>query len=756
MRTVASGRATPARLVAALVLCLARSTQADDCPFTPVNNVALDLESHLGLSYSLALGQFKIFNLYWDDDWDNQNPGFSIAEIDAATRALIDPANHYTPRLCQYGVPQMVFAGSTNTNRLFGVCARTPPDSGPALSLAAVASFVDCEEFTWVVSGARPVAGVPNPLCVGCFTHPPCFQNQACAEAPNATGDTIFNVFLPRRAIPEMGTRWCPAPNTGIRGMHWQIPSETFGILPNTEGRPIYFTIIPTGCASDISNLMETVSHEMVEAATDPFPLAHWYDASQIPSDYLTDAENADICEYLPFPDRSARQDGKHGAMKPNVRFPAVRLAYKRADGVGDTIRVAPYWSNFDHNCWYGDAVPASLPSIRATVTPAPNLLGWNRTDVTVKLSATDTGGGVKQVVYQLSGGPDVEVPGLTAEFVIGDEGYTNVTFRAEDNLGRSSVPDVLPLRIDKTAPAIKSGPPSPSPTEFGWNNTDVTVDFTCADGLSGVASCSGKATVTGEGADLAASARARDDADNVAEDSVAVHIDRTRPTVTGLAAPPANVNGWNRAPVTVTFSCADALSGIAICSPPSILALEGANQSASGSALDRAANAATTTVAGINIDETPPVVSYSGNLGLYRVDDVVDVQCRATDGLSGVAATTCKDVKAQAWLFGLGVHVLSATATDRADNTGTGSTTFNVVVTYVSLGNLTRQFVTKPGVAHSMTVKLDAAAAAAARGDENAKNGALSAFRNEAEAQSGKSLTDAHALVLIQLSTGL
>ncbi len=78
------------------------------------------------------------------------------------------------------------------------------------------------------------------------------------------------------------------------------------------------------------------------------------------------------------------------------------------------------------------------------------------------------------------------------------------------------------------------------------------------------------------------------------------------------------------------------------------------------------------------------------------------------------------------------------------------------VPVTFAGLCDLTRQFVSRPGVAHSLCVKLDAAQDAAARGNARAEAGALGAYIHEVSAQSGKSIAPADAALLISLARTL
>jgi hypothetical protein len=93
-------------------------------------------------------------------------------------------------------------------------------------------------------------------------------------------------------------------------------------------------------------------------------------------------------------------------------------------------------------------------------------------------------------------------------------------------------------------------------------------------------------------------------------------------------------------------------------------------------------------------IDTHPPTITYTGNLGSYGILVPVAITCTAADTLSGVASTTCANASAPAWSFGAGQHTLSATATDKAGNTASGSTSFTVTVSAADLCTLTRQFV--------------------------------------------------------------
>jgi len=171
--------------------------------------------------------------------------------------------------------------------------------------------------------------------------------------------------------------------------------------------------------------------------------------------------------------------------------------------------------------------------------------------------------------------------------------------------------------------------------------------------------------------------------------------VDTKRPVITGSRLPAPNGAGWNNTAVVVSFACTDpGGSGVSSLTAPITIEADGAGQTATGTCTDNAGNSASATVGGIDVDRTAPIVTYSGNAGTYSIDQVVSITCAALDALSGVVSSTCAGVNASAMSLGLGPHTLSATATDRAGNTGAGSTTFTVVATPEALCRLTRQLV--------------------------------------------------------------
>jgi hypothetical protein len=301
----------------------------------------------------------------------------------------------------------------------------------------------------------------------------------------------------------------------------------------------------------------------------------------------------------------------------------------------------------------------------------------------------------------------------------------------------------VTAYQVDRTAPVTATSAPA------GWVNHDVTLTLTATDEFSGVASTNiavdGGAPVAGTSVELTTDGShtveywSVDNQGNVeTHHSATVQIDKTAPTISGVASTTA----WTNQNVVVTFNCADNLSGVQSCTSPATVTSEGANQSVSGTVQDKAGNHASTTVANINIDKTAPVIGYTGDAGAYTLEQHVAIHCAANDVLSGLVVNTCADVNADAFTLALGNHTLSATAQDRAGNSNAATATFTISATSGSLCSLVQRWTSNAGVANSLCVKL--------------QQGSYEAFRNEVSAQSGKKISEANAAMLIELSKAL
>jgi hypothetical protein len=322
--------------------------------------------------------------------------------------------------------------------------------------------------------------------------------------------------------------------------------------------------------------------------------------------------------------------------------------------------------------------------------------------NVSVTLAATDnaSGSGVKEIRYTTDGSTptasDAATPnGTTYSGAFTVSSTATVKYRAFDNAGNAEAVKSQQINIDKVAPtvtasAVKGDAPSFSGaaayTADTWTNKDVRVSFSCADALSGVDTD----TVAGQdltantpvaGTTVNSTGSCTDQAGNAADASSfgPVKIDKTKPVITFNGQTPAkNPQGWNSTNVTLSWSCADALSGPQSVSDSKTISSEGSHQQDTGTCQDNAGNSAISTDGDVNIDKTKPSVSVTGvlNGATYTLGSVPAAGCSTTDDLSGVlhAAT----------LSTSGGPVGSVTAScngaeDNAGNANSASVTYTV-----------------------------------------------------------------------------
>ena len=128
------------------------------------------------------------------------------------------------------------------------------------------------------------------------------------------------------------------------------------------------------------------------------------------------------------------------------------------------------------------DAAPPSLSASR--LTPA-NGNGWNNTDVGVRFTCTDATSLVASVTASGAASGSSTTGPLDVSVTSEGSGQS-VNGACTDNAGNSATPaSVNNINIDKTAPSA-SATPSPGANANGWNNTNVTVQFSGTDSLSG------------------------------------------------------------------------------------------------------------------------------------------------------------------------------------------------------------------------------------------------------------------------------
>ncbi len=284
------------------------------------------------------------------------------------------------------------------------------------------------------------------------------------------------------------------------------------------------------------------------------------------------------------------------------------------------------------------ETTATSTPAVNIDRTaPTTGISGtsndWVNGAVNVTLSpSTNDLSGIASTTYTINGG----TPQSGTSFSLANEGTHTVSYFSTDKAGNAEEAKTATIKIDKTAPTIGHKFTPLTYTDGAWTNQDVTVTFECADqGGSGLKDCTAPVTKTTEGEGQQVVGTATDNAGNSANNTATVSIDKTKPVIDAVASGTKNAAGWYQADVTVSFPASDALSGIASSSAAEVLA-EGKNQSASGTATDRAGNSNGAGVSGINVDKTKPELSGSAPDGWHNGD--VTVTWQASDALSGLA----------------------------------------------------------------------------------------------------------------------
>jgi hypothetical protein len=157
-----------------------------------------------------------------------------------------------------------------------------------------------------------------------------------------------------------------------------------------------------------------------------------------------------------------------------------------------------------------------------------------------------------------------------------------------------------------------------------------------------------------------------------------------------------------------------------------------------------------------VRIDRTPPVITYSGNQGTYSIEQGIHIGCSATDALSGIADDTCENFDSIAWLYSrTEPTVLESAAVDKAGNLATASTYFFVRLNPKALMVLTQQATPKAKVAKSLCSKLESILGKK-KISARARAKAIASFLKAVKKERGRSLAADKADLLLRLAAEL
>ena len=163
---------------------------------------------------------------------------------------------------------------------------------------------------------------------------------------------------------------------------------------------------------------------------------------------------------------------------------------------------------------------------------------------------------------------------------------------------------------------------------------------------------------------------------------SKTVRLDSERPIVLqGVPRSQPNAAGWYRTFGAVDFVGSDYASGIEFCSTglPFGGVSSASRQYVEGTCWDKVGNRAIGWFWPYSFDNTAPTLSPTVSPSIVPLGGVATAAPNATDAHSGVKSQSCDPVDTST----PGVHTVSCTATDNADNTTTSTATYSVGYTF-------------------------------------------------------------------------
>ena len=366
-----------------------------------------------------------------------------------------------------------------------------------------------------------------------------------------------------------------------------------------------------------------------------------------------------------------------------NSSFPATLSAITgtyASDSIGSQTASCDYTDGGGLNVQASETysiVDPTTPVITKVVTPAsPNGdNGWYKSgNVTVDWTVSDP---ESPNSLQAPG----NITGCEDQNITTDQAATTYSCSAT-SAGGSAPEQSVTIKRDATDPTI-SGSKSPAATSFGWNKTDVAVNFTCGDNLSGVpdAACGPNQTLSSEGAGQSSTGNATDNAGNTASATVNnINIDKTNPLV-ALVGGPSNANSpydFGSVPNAPTCSASDPLSGLdGSCTVSGYSSAVGTH-TVTATAKDKAANtntaSSTYTVAPYNLNGFYQPIDMNNTVNTVKNGSTVPVKFELFQSVSGTELTSISAVTSIKY-NAIACGALSGDPEDAIETVATGGT---------------------------------------------------------------------------------
>ena len=308
-----------------------------------------------------------------------------------------------------------------------------------------------------------------------------------------------------------------------------------------------------------------------------------------------------------------------------------------------------------------------SPPTITSSVSPEPNMSGWNNEDVTVRWTVADPLGIATST-------------GCEEATVTGDTPGETITCSATNTAGGTASRSVQ-VKLDKTPPTVEIDASTSDGSAYvagTWTNQNVIVHRACSDALSGiVAGFCGDVIHTIETASGSSSGTATDAAGNTTTVTFGpIRIDKTPPSIRGTGTTsdgrPYIPGTWTNQTVTVRFTCGDFWSGVAGCTGPQELSAPELTTVVNGTAIDNAGNRRDSPFGPVLIDKVAPTVDAvattadgSRYVAATWTNQPVTVRFVCSDAFSGISdCTPDTTFSAEGPVDGT-----TGAATDRANN---------------------------------------------------------------------------------------
>jgi sugar lactone lactonase YvrE len=309
------------------------------------------------------------------------------------------------------------------------------------------------------------------------------------------------------------------------------------------------------------------------------------------------------------------------------------------------------------------------------TPSPAPGPNGWYTGAVSIPWTVSD----------ELSGFAFADLPN---PIVISEEGMGLTRKLSVRDAARNWIHlDTPPVNIDFSPPTVQ---PLLTGTlgNDGWYTSDVQVSWAINEAPQNIISSSGcgNSSVTNDTAGMTFTCSVTSGG-GTTSNSVTIKRDATPPVLAfGTPSPVPNTNGWNKTNVSIAFTRADLMSGLASTSTasPLVLSTEGANVTRQVVVTDNAGNSATFTTVERNIDKTVPYAEMespvdNATYGFYQ-DVAADFVCE------DISLVSCTSPTPQGELINTrtaGARTFKITARDAVGFTTNHTHSFTVESTF-------------------------------------------------------------------------